>query len=141
MCIVFQQQTKLPSGEDECWRNSLVLAAPVVQDWKAEDVRKRLERPQGLIHFKMYKATKWHLWHLHPLLSDNFHPIFKDDFKLTGMSVLLCHESKGCLWYLEHLWTGLLAILCLSFLMMDRNVDSPFRMYFGIIYCNTTRHL
>lgn len=67
----------------------MVLAAPVVQGWKAEDGRKRLERPQGLIHFKMYKATELDLWHLYALIGGDFHLTCKDDFKLTGMSVLL----------------------------------------------------
>lgn len=80
----------------------MVLAAPVVQGWKAKDGRRRLERPEGLIHFKMHKATELDLWHLYSLVGDDFHSVCKDAFKLTGMSVLLCGENRGCLSSPEH---------------------------------------
>lgn len=50
-------ETNWLSGVDECLGNSLGFAAPAVQGWKAESGRRRLERPQGLRPFKMYKPV------------------------------------------------------------------------------------
>lgn len=58
-------------------------------------------------------------------------------FKLTGMTALLCGESRDHGWFLEHPWTGLFP--CLIFPMMGTNVDSAFMMFFGIIYHKYTR--